>query len=440
MKKLKNCRFLQDWQNKQILILGFKREGKDNLLFLKKIFPKKIIGISDQNEDLKDKRIKNVEWNLGKGYLKNIKKYDIIIKSPGIKNEIVSPYLKKGAILTSQTEIFFHCYPGKIIGVTGTKGKGTVCSLIFQILKRAKKKVFLGGNIENPVLKYLFSAKKNDIFVYELSSHQLVNLKKSPSIAVFLNLFPAHLDFFKSFNSYKKAKANICRWQKKEDFIIYNSKDKNVKDIVKKSKAKKIAFDKKIKKFLKFLNPKKIRLKGYFNLLNISAAICVAEIFKIKKETIKKAVEDFKGLPHRLEYVGRFRGIDFYNDSQATVPEATIAAIDAFKDNLFTLITGGYNANVDYKKLIQKILKSNIKVLILFRPTGEIIFREIKKKLAIKIIFAKDMPEAVKLAFSLTPKNKICLLSPASPSFGLFQNYKERGECFKRLVKKYGKN
>ena len=440
MKKSKICHFIQNWENKKILILGFGREGKNNLLFLRKIFPKKTIAIGDQNEKLKDKKIKKVEWNLGKEYLKNIKNYDIIIKSPGIRNEIVFPHIKKGALLTSQTEIFFECYPGTIVGITGTKGKGTVSSLIYQILKKAKKRVFLGGNIEKPVLNYLFSAKKNDIFVYELSSHQLVNLRKSPQIAVFLNLFPAHLDFFKNFNSYKKAKENICRWQKKEDFIIYNSKDPNVRKIVQKSKAKKIAFDKKTKEFLKFLNPKKIKLKGYFNLLNISAAICVAKIFGIKKEIIKKTIEEFKGLPHRLEYVGKFKGIHFYNDSQATIPEATIGAIEALGDNLFTLIAGGYDAKINYKKLAQKILKSKIKVLILFKPTGKKIAKEMKKKSRPKIIFVKGMPEAVKLSFSLTPKNKICLLSPASPSFGLFKNYKERGESFKNLVKKYGKN
>jgi len=440
MEKIKNCHFLQDWEKKKILILGFGREGKDNLFFLRKIFPEKVIGVADQNKKVKNKRIKKIKWHLGKEYLKSLKKYDIIIKSPGIRNEIILPHLKKGALLSSQTEIFFNCYPGKIIGITGTKGKGTVSSLIFQILKRAKKNAFLGGNIEKPVLKYLFSAKKSDLFVYELSSHQLVNLNKSPSIAVFLNLFPAHLDFFKDFNSYKKAKEHICRWQKKEDYIIYNSKDPIVREIVKKSKAKKIAFDKKLKNFLKFLNPRKIKLKGYFNLLNISAAICVAEIFGIKKEIIKKAIENFKGLPHRLEYVGNFKGIDFYNDSQATVPEATIAAIETFKDDLFTLIAGGYDAGVDYKKLAQKIVKNKIKVLILFRPTGEKIAKEIKNKISPKIIFVENMSDAVKLSFSLTPKNKVCLLSPASPSFGLFKNYKERGESFKKLVKKYGKN
>jgi UDP-N-acetylmuramoylalanine--D-glutamate ligase len=241
---------LEEWEDKEILILGFGKEGKDALNFLRKIFPKKILGIADENESVK-KKIKKARWHLGKDYLRALKKYRIIVKSPGIPPKILKKYKKKNQILTSTTEIFFENCRGKIIGITGTKGKGTCATLIYKILKEANFKVHLVGNIEKPPLKFLFLPTEDRIFVFELSAQQLIFLKKSPQIAVFLNIFPAHLDFFESFKDYVKAKMNIFLYQKEKDFLIYNSSDKILKKLVKKAKSKKIAFDKNLKKNLK---------------------------------------------------------------------------------------------------------------------------------------------------------------------------------------------
>ena len=482
---------LKDLKNKRILILGFGREGVDSFKFLRKLFPKKILGVADRNKKIKNpykaepsgfrqkSKIKNlirndkkIKWHLGENYLQAIKNYDMVIKSPGIP--IYFPEIKKAyqkGKITSQTEIFFDNCPGKIVGVTGTKGKSTTASLIYQILKTAGLKAHLVGNIGKPVLNLLFSATPNDIYVYELSSHQLFNLKPAcpayrtgrrqagnrPHIAVLLNIYPEHLDYYKNLKEYANAKVNVTLHQKKDDYLIYNSQNKIVRQIVKKSKAKKIPISK----------------KPY--LQNIEAAKAIAKIFKISEKVVERAIKKFKPLPHRLELVGTFKGITFYNDALATIPEATIAALDTLGDGVETIFLGGFDRGISFRNLAKRILKSKIKNLILFPTTGEKIWREIisLKRLqpthhppafggplnpfkaflvqrAKRTSFssstspccsgAQYMKDAVKLTYQYTKKGKICLLSCASPSFSIFKDYKEKGNLFKRYVKRYGKN
>ena len=422
----------------KILILGFGQEGKDVFLFLRQLWPDKVLAIADKlNFNELDKRSqkllkkdKKLKLHLGSDYLKALKKYEIIIKSPGISHLIIKPFLTKKQKITSATDIFFENFKGTIIGVTGTKGKGTTSSMIYQILKTAHFNVQLAGNIGKPVLNLLLLKKPPAILVYELSSHQLFYLKKSPHIAVFLNLYPEHLDYYKNFQEYARAKAKIALYQTKDDYLIYNIKNKLIKDLVKKSKAKKIP----------------IRGDGYE--LNQLAAQKVGEIFNVSKQKIKQAIKNFHRLPHRLELVGRFKGITFYNDALATIPEATIAALDFLGDRVETIILGGYDRGIDFKKLAQRILKSKIKNLILLPTTGEKIWQAlIKEKPSIvrqkKISYFlipldqknKIMKQAVQLAYQYTKKGKICLLSPASASFGVFKNYQERGNLFKKYVK-----
>ncbi|MDI6602852.1 MAG: Mur ligase family protein [Patescibacteria group bacterium] len=426
---------LNEFKNKKILILGFGKEGRDNFGFLRKLFSEKIIGIADQKtiSPISHGRRKcvigddrKIKLYLGKNYLKALKNYDVIIKSPGIpfKN------LPKTALskITTQTEIFLENCSGKIVGITGTKGKSTTAALIYKILKEGGFKAHLVGNIGKPVLNLLFSASPEDIYVYELSSYQLYNLKKSPQIAVFLNIYPEHLDYYRNFNEYVKAKANITKYQTKKDFLVYNSGNKLVREIAKKSRAIKIP------------------IKGEYYELNKNAARVVGKIFKIPKATIEKAIGKFKPLPHRLEYVGTYRGIKFYNDALSTIPETTIAALDSLGDDVETIFLGGFDRGLDFKNLAKKILKNKIKNLILFPITGEKIWKEIF--LQVKDDFSKlpraflvqNMKDAVKLAYEYTQKGKICLLSSASASFSIFRDYKEKGNLFKKYVKRFGQN
>ncbi len=423
----------------RIAILGFGREGQDSFLFLRKLFPQKILGIADQNQHPTSniQHLKNVKRHLGENYLKALKNYDLIIKSPGISPKTIKSHLTKKQTVTSQTEIFFNSCPGTIIGVTGTKGKSTTASLIYTALKNAGFRARLVGNIGGPVLMSLLEARTGDIFVYELSSHQLMNLKRSPHIAVFLNVYPEHLDYYKNFQEYVTAKANITKHQTKKDFLIYNSENKIVREIAKKSKAKKIP----IPTNYEFIT--NIRIKNLIPLENIGAAIAVAKIFGISKRTIIKVIKNFKPLPHRMEYIGNFKGIKFYNDSLSTIPETAIGALNFLGKNVQTLILGGFDRGLDFTNLAKKILKSDVKTLILFPAAGERIWKTINKegksaKLP-KSFFANTMKDAVASACKYTPKGKICLLSPASPSFGVFKDYKERGDLFKKWVKRFGR-
>jgi UDP-N-acetylmuramoyl-L-alanine---L-glutamate ligase len=445
-----NLKYLE---NKKILILGFGREGQDTLFFLRKILSQNILTIGDKtNFKNFDKKIQNIIKNdgkiklqLGKNYLKNLENYDIIIKSPGI-----SPYLpeikklkNKNKIITSQTQIFLENCPGKVIGVTGTKGKSTTTSLIYQILKTAKFKTHLVGNIGKPALSFLSKTGKNDIFVYELSSHQLLDIKKSPQLAVFLNIYPEHLDYYPGFKEYFEAKANITNFQTEKDYFIYNKKQKMICGLAKKSKAKKIPFDAiNIEKIIKI---KDIPLMGKFNLENVKAAIAVAKIFNVSDEIIAKAIKSFKPLPHRLEFVGIYKGIKFYDDAISTIPEATMAAMETLGSEVQTLFLGGFERNIDFTELAKKILKSKIKNIILFPTTGqkiwETIIKEAKKKKIKNLpknFSVNNMKDAVAFAYSKTSRGKICLLSTASSSFSIFKNYEEKGDLFQKYVKKLG--
>jgi len=417
-----DCMKLNELRDKKIVILGFAREGRDNFLFLRKLFPKKVIGIADKLEGIK-KPDKNSRLHLGKSYLPSLKKYDAVFKSPGIPFKMLpKPVVKK---LITQTEIFFDNCPGMIVGITGTKGKSTTSAMIYDILKAGKIKAHLIGNIGKPVLSSLLKAKKDDVFVYELSSFQLTGLTKSPLVAVFLNVFPEHLDYYRGFREYARAKANITLHQGKNDYLVYNSGDKLVREFAKKTKAKRIA------------------IKGRYYELDKAAAKAVGKIFKIPGKIVDRTIKEFKALPHRLELVGRFRGITFYNDALSTIPEATMAAMDFLGDRIQTIMLGGFERNIDFKNLARKVLKSKIKTVILFPTTGERIWIEIMKlsrgRGVPKHFFANNMPDAVKLAYKHTSKGKICLLSCASSSFSIFRDYKEKGNLFKKYVKKYGR-
>lgn len=384
---------LEELKQKKILILGYGKEGKDSFNALKKLFPKSIIEIADKN-------VKGIKHS-GKDYLKHLDEYDVVIKTPGIPISRI----KTKALITTQTKIFFDNFEGLTIGVTGTKGKGTTSSLIYNILKKAGKPVHLVGNIGNPVFKKLLSLKKTDIVIYELSSHQLQTLKKSPQIAVFLNLFPDHLEYYKGMGEYKKAKENIFLHQTEDDFLITNLDFK--------SKSTKI-------KIKGIIPTKKIPLKGKFNELNILASIKVAELLKVSPKYIKEGIETFKPLPHRLEYIGKYKGIEFYNDSMSTIPEVTLAAILAVKPDIIML--GGSYKGSDYKEL-KKAVK-NIKTVI---ALGD----------QIQGIKVTSMREAVKEAYKA--EGKVCLMSPGAASFNIFLDYKDRGDQFKKWVKYYGK-
>jgi len=435
---------IKELRNRKVLILGIGREGADSFVFLRKMFPKQFLFIADKKkfDDLNKEtqkllKDKKVELFLGDDYLDYIKGFDVIIKSPGISLDIIKKYLSKKTKITSQTELFFDNCPGKIIGITGTKGKSTTSSLIYSVLKEAGFKTYLVGNIETPSLSFLLKAKKEDIFVYELSSHQLQFLEKSPHIGLFLNIYPEHLDYYKNFKEYFLAKTNISKHQKKDDYFIFNSKIKEIKKLAENIKSRKVEINS--DDFSKFLKDNQEFLE-ITHLDNLVAALNVFKILGIKQEKIIKAFKKFKRPAHRLEFIGEYKGIRFYDDSISTIDEAAIFALDSLGNDVETIILGGHDRGVSHSKLAERLIKSRVKTLILFNPSGERILKEVeKKKGKIKHVFVKSMEEAVLKAYSKTSVGSICLLSPASPSFGTFIDYKDRGDQFKKFVIKYGK-
>lgn len=392
-------------KNKKILILGFGKEGQDTFNFLKKYC---------KDITIADKKLKN-------NYLEKIKGCDVIVKSPGISQNLIKPLIKKNQIITSQADIFLNNCNGVVIGITGTKGKSTTASLISKILSYKKIKNSLIGNIGNPALKNI-KKDKNHIYVYEMSSFQLQNITKSPHIAVLLNLYRDHLDQHKNIKEYYNSKANIVKFQTSKDFLIFNSDDKNIINIIKNSKAKKIPFD-----------PKKQNLKIPDNI-NVyhDLIIKLAKLFKIKREDVEIVANKFKTLPYRMEYVGKYKGVIFYDNSAATIPEATISSIDKLGDSLKTLIAGGLDKGFNLKELSKKISLSSIENLILFPDTGIKIAKLVKNK---NIYHVKNMKDAVEIAIKKTPKNSICLLAPGASSLNMFKDYKERGDLFKKYAK-----
>ena len=397
---------------KKILILGYGKEGQATERFLKKYHPNAFIGIADKK--------------YSSNYLDEQQKYDLIIRSPGIsKNLITKPY-------TTATNIFLANINNVVIGVTGTKGKSTTVSLIYSILKEAGKTVHLIGNIGNPMLDEMPKPiEKEDIFVCEFSSYQLDDIKYSPHISVITNLFPEHMNYHGSVDAYYQAKKNILKFVKPDDYYCYNPKYSILEQWAKNIKCNSRP-SKRIIYFDQMTNP----LIGEHNLENIDEAVTVAKIFNISDEIIKNTVRNFQPLPHRLQFVGKFKNILFYDDAISTTPESTICAINSFP-KIGTIFLGGLDRGYDFDELSRVIIEKKIPNIVLFPDSGEKIFELLKKVTGIKFLKTKSMEEAVKFAYKYTPQNKICLLSNASPSYSLWKNFEEKGDLFQFFVKKY---
>lgn len=417
-----------------VLIVGFGREGKATLHYLKKNKPGIRFAIADEKniDDAND-----IETYSGNGYLNEINAFDTIILSPGVNTRLpkIKEALNQKKHITSATNIFFSEVKGKVIGVTGTKGKGSTCTFLTSLLKTKFSDVRLVGNIGHPALEELDSSTEETIFVYELSSFQLETLKYSPDVAILLNIYPEHLDFHKDLNSYILAKKNITAFQNNSDVLVFNPEHESITEIVKSSNAKKVNYTSNYQE----LEKNDFKLKGRANRENITAAITCARLFDVSDESINKFIKNTEALKFRLEHIGNYKGIDFYNDSYATNQGAAINAIEALGGNLETLIVGGYNRGVDFRPIANVISNSPVKNLILFPDTGEEIFKLVSdSNRSIHGHKANSMEEAVTMAYKLTSANRSCLLAPGCPSFGIFRDYVDRGEQFNFYVKDKG--
>ena len=426
-----------NFENKKILILGFAREGLSSLRFLLRnkiklenifIADQKLLNQFEPEYKKYLKKFSKKQLNLGKGYLKNLDKFDLVIKTAGIKLNQKN--------ITTNLNIFLENIQGKIIGITGTKGKSTTASLIYQIFKAAKKEVILVGNIGKPFLDYLSQDSQDTIYVAELSSHQLDTLPRlnsnlegsSLDVGVLTSFYPEHLTYHGNLKNYWQAKMKLVENSK---IIIINKKIICQRKIPLRKKNKIIPYG---------TTRIKSSLLGRHNQENIGAAVTVAKLFKVRKNIIEQAIKKFKPLEHRLEYVGKFKNIHFYNDVLSTTPESTIEAIDTLK-NLETIIIGGLNRGLDYKKLAKKIVQAKIKNVIYWPNTGELVVRHIKslakrQDAALpQLHMVKNMRQTVKAAYRYTSPNSTVLLSPAASSYDFYKNYIDKGEEYKKLIR-----
>lgn len=431
--------FLKD---KNIAIVGLGKEGKSSYKFIRKYLSDKKLTIIDNNEKLLENNSelaedKNLEFILGSNALNNLGIYDLIIKAPGVrfKDLDISSFKDK---ITSQLGLILDFYKNNIIGITGTKGKSTTTSLIYNVLKDQDYDAYLLGNIGTPIFDYVDKFKDDSILVIEMAALQLEYVKASPHIGIILNLHEEHLDFFGSIDKYYLAKMNMFKFQDKNDYGLYLSSNEDLNELVKRGNYKSNLVDietLKLEDNYFVLNSKKLYntnderlLLGKHNLSNIRFALYISELLNLDLEKTIYTINHFKGLEHRMEYVGEFKGIKYYNDAIATIPDACINACDTLNPD--TIIFGGMDRGIDYKVLIDYFNKSNIKNFICMPETGYKVADKLINKNVYKIDNLKD---AVLKAKEVS--ERVCVMSPAAPSYNAFKNFEEKGKMYKEYIK-----
>ncbi len=466
----------------RIAILGFGREGRAILKYLKKnkAYKNAEIWILDHSQSYEvGLRKIGIKCINGSNYLNNLKEFDLVFRSPGVPYNLpeIQSAKKSGVKISSATKLFFESASERdihIIGITGTKGKGTTSTLLYNIFRTARRSIILAGNIGKPAIEILPRLKPGTTVILELSSFQLQDLEKSPQTAAVLEIFPDHMDSHKNFAEYLSAKSNISAHQNKKDRVFYSSGNKNAKHIAELSQGKITAVS---EKSWSIFSPDDLKVPGAHNFKNAVMAATIALAHGLPKTAIIRAVKNFRGLPHRLELIRTLsviplirpnKGDDksrkncvirFYNDSASTNPQTAAAAIRAFSEPTI-LIAGGKDKNLDYAPLAHAVSESkNLKAIILFgenknkiaaaviaRGSGTLAETTRQSHKNIKIIIVKDLKSAVSLAYreakklityNLQPITNV-IFSPGSASFDMFRDYADRGEKFKEVVKKLG--
>jgi len=405
---------LKDLEHKKILIAGYGVEGRATEKYLKKYIPSVQIGICDSKD--------------GAQYLDTQSEYDLVIKTPGIpKKDIHIPH-------TTATNIFFAALDPihTTIGVTGTKGKSTTASLIAHIIKQSGKPVALLGNIGRPCIEFILDQPSiPTICVLELSSYQLDDIEYSPHISVVVSLFPDHTPYHGSIEAYYEAKHHIISHASGHDYYIYNPGFALLEDWSHETEARSLPYETED-------IPEETQLIGKHNIDNIRAAVTTTRLLGISHVVEKEAVRSFQPLPHRLERVGSFQGITWYDDAISTTPESTIAALEAIP-LVSSILLGGEDRGYDFKNLVSKLIEKKVHIIVLFPNSGTRIKEELLRVTnpGWNICETRSMKEAVAFCFKNSQKGTTCLLSTASPSYTLWKNFIEKGNEFQQIVAAY---
>lgn len=447
--------------SKKVAIIGM---GVSNLPLLDYFYDKNAkVTVFDKNtpsDEIMEKINKyRYEVEIGEYNLSRLNGFDIVFRSPSVlptRDELIMA-ANKGTIITSEIEMVLKLAPCKIIGVTGTEGKTTTTSIIYEILKSSGKNCFLGGNIGKPIFTEIKNMKPEDIVVLELSSFQLMGMEVSPDISVVTNMYPDHLNIHSSYEEYQQAKKNIFLHQNEDGVVILNYDNEITRKFADEVKSNLVFFsslenlengyvydrkDETIKhcvngRFENILKKQEIKLRGIHNYENICAALAATAPIVDEKAQIK-AIKEFNGVEHRLEFVRELNGVKYYNDSIGTSPASTIAGLNAFDENII-LLAGGSDKGLDYTEIGETIAKK-VRVLLLTGPTAEKIESATKSAMSkadketVEIIHCKNLQEAVSVANRKAKPGEIVLMSPASASFDAFKNFIERGIKFKEFV------
>lgn len=442
---------IEPWiKGKRILLLGYGREGQSTWNVLRRLGTYKVLDIADLKAPAAVPEDGTV-WHTGPDYQKCMDDYDVVFKSPGIVLE--RPENEYRCSILSQTEVFFQCFRDQIIGITGTKGKSTVTTLLYHLLKQAGMDALLVGNIGIPALDHMEEVKPDTRIVFELSCHQLEYMTVSPHIGILVNIHEEHLDHYGTMEKYVEAKHHIFKNQGPDDILICNVQclpeegtcpsgliragmDGSGKelDVVQEQDGTWVHFRGK-----SFCIPTdEIKLLGQHNYFDIGVAYGVCSILGMDDQVFAQGLKTYEPLPHRLQYIGEREGVKYYDDSISTICDTTIQALKTLKDT-DTVLIGGMDRGIDYRELIEYLSDCQVPHIILMEATGKRIYQEIHKyypefKNRARLILAEHLEDGVKRARQITRPGTSCVLSPAAASYGIFRNFEERGETFSRLV------
>lgn len=399
-----------------------------------------------------------MKMSLGKGYLSKLQGFDLILRSPSCLPTVqeLEEEANRGAIVTTEVELLMKMCPCQVIGVTGSDGKTTTTTLIYEILKNAGYNCYVGGNIGTPLFTKLHEIKPDDKVVLELSSFQLMGMEVSPSISVITNITPNHLNVHKDYEEYIEAKKNIFKYQDRDGILILNYDNEITKNCSAETKGKVIFFsgkekldngyivdgdvikecDDKLRKHI--VSVKELTIRGKHNYENICCALAATKTLVDVSKALE-VIKSFPGVEHRIEFVKEINGVKWYNDSASSTPSRTISGLNAFDEEI-VLIAGGADKNLDYTPVAKPIL-DKVKTLILMGQTAGKIFDSVKEEQEkegkdIDIYMVNSLSQAVILAKRYAKPGQIVLFSPASTSFDMFKNMYDRGHQFKNIVNK----
>lgn len=455
-------RFFSMIKNKRVAFIG---TGVSHLELIRVFITKgiNVVVCDKKDKDNFDEAIyeefsaKGVEFSLGENYLDEIFNCDVVFRTPGMyyNNEILTKARKKGIIITSEMEVFFDLCPCEIFAVTGSDGKTTSTTLISEFLKTEGRRVHLGGNIGKALLPIVETIADTDVAVVELSSFQLISMRKSPDVAVVTNISPNHLDVHGTMEEYIDAKCNLIRHQNAFSRTVLNFDNEETMKLSPLVRGKLVNFSltkevetgaflrkdgmlcyKENGKITEIINKDEIKIPGIHNVDNYLTAIS-AVWGKVSVESIVKVAKTFGGVEHRIEFVRELDGVRWYNDSIATSPTRVIAGLKSF-DKKIIIIAGGYDKKIPFEPMAKPV-NDHVKTLILMGATASKIEKAVTEcpeysESGLKIVHVKSMEEAVKTANDLAVEGDIVSLSPACASFDLYRMFEDRGNHFKKLV------